>query len=124
MHGTVTVVNDGDFVELIALDGRPHEGRVRVVFAEDVGPVMLKVKNPAGAVVLDRVLRDLPTRAGSSSPPVSVPVSQPGDYAIEVRPLGGRDHRAPLHDPWELDDKLRRFTPSSALSGMALLRVA
>ncbi len=123
-QATVTVVNDTDFVELIALDGAPREGRVRLVFAEDIGPVSLKVKNPDGKVVLDRVLREVPTRDASLSPPLCVPVAATGDYAIEVRPLAGSSFRGPLRDPWELDDSLRRAPQLAQRVGAALLRVA
>lgn len=126
-EGTVRVVNQSDFVELIALDGKPKEGRVRVVFSdrsEDIGPVSLRVRNPAGKVVVERVLRDLPTRDSSLCPPVSVPVAEAGDYTIEIKPLNLLTHRGPTCDPWELDTTVRRVAQVIHHGGAALLRVA
>lgn len=126
-EGSVSVVNHGDFVELIALDGRTRDGRVRMVFSDrsqDVGPVSLRVRNPAGKVVVERVLRDLPTRDSSLCPPVSVPVPHAGDYTIEVKPIRLLTDRGPMRDPWELDTSVRKLAHVVNHGGAALLRVA
>ena len=56
---------------------------------EATPPFTIRIKSPTGAVVLERVLRELPTSKPQSAPPVQFPTSVPGDYKIEVWQLYG-----------------------------------
>jgi hypothetical protein len=67
---------------------------------ESEPPFTLKVTSPAGKVVLERVLRELPTGKPQSAPAVSFTPGAPGEYRLEI---------------WQLYGKVR---------GQALLRVA
>ena len=68
----------------------PHE-RARLVFRtwESCSPpYQLKVTSPSGAVIIDRVLRVLPTGEPQSPPPVMFSV-QVGVYHMKVTQLRG-----------------------------------
>ena len=52
-------------------------------------PYALKLRGPNGAVIIDRILRELPTGLPQSSPPIEFIASVAGSYAIEVRELSG-----------------------------------
>jgi hypothetical protein len=61
-------------------------------------PYSLKIRGPSGAVVLDRIIRELPTGMPQSEPPVELVVSSRGDYAIEIREVRGTNWgKATLH---------------------------
>ena len=66
--------------------------RVAICFAgEDTKPpYALRVRGPAGNVVLERLLRELPTGLPQSEPPVHFVVSAPGVYVIEIREHTGQ----------------------------------
>ncbi len=52
-------------------------------------PFSLKIRAPTGAMVVDRILRDLPTGLPQSEPPIELVVSLRGNYAIEIREVRG-----------------------------------
>lgn len=52
-------------------------------------PFSLKIRAPSGALVIDRILRDLPTGMPQSEPPVELVVSMRGSYAVEIREVRG-----------------------------------
>jgi hypothetical protein len=52
-------------------------------------PYSLKLRAPNGALIIDRILRELPTGLPQSAPPIEFIASAPGAYAIEVRELSG-----------------------------------
>lgn len=52
-------------------------------------PYSLKVRAPNGGLILDRILREIPTGLPQSAPPIEFIASAPGPYAIEVRELSG-----------------------------------
>jgi hypothetical protein len=61
-------------------------------------PYALKIRSPSGAMLLDRIIRELPTGLPQSEPPVEFIVSVRGDYAIEIRETRGNNWgRAVLH---------------------------
>jgi len=53
-------------------------------------PYTIKVVSPAGKVVVERVLRDLPTGKPQSAPPVTFTASIDGEYKIEIWQLYGK----------------------------------
>lgn len=59
---------------------------------ESTPPYKLKVISPSGATILDTLVRDPPTGAPQSPPPIEFVVSTTGTYRIEVRALTGRQH--------------------------------
>ncbi len=52
-------------------------------------PYSLRIRSPTGALIVDRILRELPTGLPQSAPAIEFIVSAPGSYAIEVRALQG-----------------------------------
>ncbi len=66
--------------------------RVALCFAaEDTkSPYSLRVKAPNGALVIERLLRELPTGLPQSEPPVTFVVSSAGNYQVEIRELTGK----------------------------------
>ena len=66
---------------------------VRLVFRSDddaAPPFTVKIKSPSGKVIVERVLRELPTGKPQSAPPISFAASASGDYKIEVTQLYGK----------------------------------
>lgn len=53
-------------------------------------PYTCKVTSPAGKVIVERVLRDLPTGKPQSAPPVTFVVAQGGAYKVDVWQLYGK----------------------------------
>lgn len=65
----------------------------RLIFRmwDDVSPpVTIKVKAPDGKVILDRVIRELPTGSPQSGAPVTFLVPMPGTYQVHVKELYGQ----------------------------------
>lgn len=54
-----------------------------------IPPYSLKVRSPTGATVIDNVVRDAPTGAPQSPPPIEFIVSAKGVYQVEVRAIRG-----------------------------------
>ena len=76
------------FFEAISLGDR-----VSVVFNDDDGsspPYTLKIFSPSGANILDTVVRELPTGAPQSPPPIDFIISAKGTYRIEIKEMRGR----------------------------------
>lgn len=53
-------------------------------------PFTCKVTSPAGKVIVERVLRDLPTGKPQSAPPISFVVAQSGAYRVDIWQLYGK----------------------------------
>lgn len=53
-------------------------------------PYALKVFSPSGSKILETLVRDPPTGAPQSPPPIEFMVSVLGTYRIEVRAVNGR----------------------------------
>lgn len=72
----------------------------RVVFRswDDVSPPFtVKVKDPTGKTVLERVIRELPTGRPQSAPPLTFSVAIVGAYKISIKELyGGKEGEATL----------------------------
>lgn len=67
--------------------------RLSLVFTAGDGasaPFSLKIFSPSGAVILDSIVRDLPTGLPQSAPPVEFVVSAKGLYRVEIREMRGR----------------------------------
>lgn len=67
--------------------------RLALLFVPDgtaVPPYKLKVQSPTGSVMIDTLVRDPPTGAPQSPPPIEFIVSAKGVYRVEVRSLQGR----------------------------------
>ena len=79
-------------------------GSVSLVFRtldESEPPFTVRIKAPDGKVIVERVLRDLPTGKPQSAPPVQFKLDLPGEYRIEIWQLYGKSRgQALLHvDP-------------------------
>jgi hypothetical protein len=87
------VENTGD-IETICQTAPVKSGdTVSLVFRADdeaTPPFNLKVKSPSGKVIVERVLRELPTGKAQSAPAVTFTVSTGGDYKIEIKQLYGK----------------------------------
>lgn len=53
-------------------------------------PVTVKVKGPDGKILLDRVVRELPTGSPQSGPPVTFLAPAAGTYHVHVKELYGQ----------------------------------
>jgi len=53
-------------------------------------PYGLKVRSPNGALVLERLLRELPTGMPQSEAPVEFTIMARGRYSVEIRELSGK----------------------------------
>jgi len=52
-------------------------------------PYSLRIRSPNGALVIDRLLRELPTGLPQAEPPIEFVVSNSGAYAIELKEIRG-----------------------------------
>jgi hypothetical protein len=68
------------------------------MFAEAAPPWQIRVKAPSGKMILERVMRELPTGDPQSPPPLTFSV-QKGTYEITVTQLkgGGVEGRATIN---------------------------
>lgn len=53
-------------------------------------PFTLKIFSPAGTTVLEKIIREAPTGAPQSPPPLEFVVSARGVYRVEIRSLYGK----------------------------------
>lgn len=53
-------------------------------------PYTVKIISPAGKVVVERVLRELPTGRPQSAPPLTFTAPAEGDYKVEIWQLYGK----------------------------------
>ncbi len=58
-------------------------------FEDAPPPFTIKVKDPTGKVVVDRVLRELPTGSPQSAPPLAFTVQASGEYQVHIKQLYG-----------------------------------
>lgn len=88
-----TIDSTGD-IETVSKTSPAKSGEtVLLVFiAEDdtEPPFTLKIKSPSGQVIIDRVLRELPTGKPQSAPPISFTPSTAGEYKIVIKRLNGK----------------------------------
>jgi hypothetical protein len=88
-----TIESVGD-IETICKTDPAHAGEeIKLIFRaeEDAEPPFnLKIKSPSGKVIIERVIRDLPTGRPQSAPPVTFTASAPGEYKVEIKQLYGK----------------------------------
>lgn len=58
-------------------------------YADAFPPFQIRVRSPSGNLIVERVIRELPTGEPQSPPPISFSV-QKGDYQIRVAQLRGK----------------------------------
>jgi hypothetical protein len=88
-----TVDNTGDIETICQTDPVRAGDTVKLVFRSDddaAPPFTVRIKSPQGKVIVERVLRELPTGKPQSAPPISFTVSAAGDYKIEIVQLYGK----------------------------------
>ncbi|MFO0593101.1 MAG: hypothetical protein U0441_36500 [Polyangiaceae bacterium] len=89
-----TLESTGDIETISQTDPVTTGDTVKLVFrAEDDAepPFTVKIKSPSGKVILERVLRELPTGKPQSAAPLTFTVSATGDYRIEIKRLNGKE---------------------------------
>jgi hypothetical protein len=57
---------------------------------EAAPPFNIRIRSPSGKVILERVIRELPTGRPQSAPPVQFAASAAGDYKVEIWQLYGK----------------------------------
>ena len=90
-----TIESVGDIETICKSDPARAGEELKLVFrAEDDAdpPFTLKIKSPAGKVILERVIRDLPTGKPQSAAPVAFTPSSAGEYKIEIKQIQGKQH--------------------------------
>lgn len=88
-----TVDNSGDIETFCQADPVNAGDLVNLVFRADdeaVPPFTIRIRSPSGKIILERVLRELPTGKPQSAPPVQFTASSAGDYKIEIWQLYGK----------------------------------
>ncbi|MBK8252712.1 MAG: hypothetical protein IPK82_08595 [Polyangiaceae bacterium] len=88
-----TLESTGDIETITQTDPVTTGDTVKLVFrAEDDAspPFTVKIKSPSGKVILERVLRELPTGKPQSAPPLTFNASGPGEYKVEIKQLQGK----------------------------------
>jgi len=90
---SVTVDNTGD-IETVCQTAPTMVGDpIRLIFRayeEATPPFNIKIRAPSGKVIIERVLRDLPTAQPQSAPAIEFIASAPGEYKIEIKQLYGK----------------------------------
>jgi hypothetical protein len=98
-----TIENSGDIETFCQTDPVRLGASVSLVFRADIEadpPFNLRIVAPSGKIILERVLRDLPTGKPQSAPPVTFTPVDPGDYKIEIKQLYGKQRGdSVLHIP-------------------------
>ncbi len=87
-----TIESVGDIETICKTDPAKAGEEIRLVFhaEEDADPpFVLKIKSPSGKVIVERVIRDLPTNRPQSAPPVVFTPASGGEYKIEIKQLKG-----------------------------------
>ncbi len=88
-----TIESSGDIESICQEDDLTVGHTARIVFRswDDVSPPFtVKVRDPNGRTILDRVIRDLPTGRPQSAPPMTFSVRSTGRYRIFVKELYGK----------------------------------
>jgi hypothetical protein len=98
-----TIESTGDIESIVQTDDLKPGMTAKLVFRswDDVSPPFtVKVRDPAGKTVLDRVIRELPTGRPQSAPPLTFSVASSGQYKITIKELyGGHEGDATLTVP-------------------------
>ena len=88
-----TIESVGDIETICKSDPAKAGEEIKLVFRteEDVEPPFtLKIKSPGGKVIVERVIRDLPTGKPQSAPPVTFTPSSGGEYKVEIKQIQGK----------------------------------
>jgi hypothetical protein len=85
--------SSGDIETICKTDPARAGDPVKLVFISDdeaSPPFNLRIRSPSGKVILERVLRELPTGKPQSAPPVEFTPSVAGVYKVEIWQLYGK----------------------------------
>ena len=88
-----TIESVGDIETICKNDPAKAGEEIKLVFrAEDEPdpPFTLKIKSPAGKVIVERVIRELPTGKPQSAPPIVFTASAAGEYKVEIKQIKGK----------------------------------
>ncbi len=88
-----TIESVGDIETICKNDPAKAGEEIKLVFRSDdepEPPFTVKIKSPAGTVIVERVIRDLPTGKPQSAPPVTFTPSSPGEYKVEIKQIKGK----------------------------------
>jgi hypothetical protein len=91
------IENSGDIETLASPQPARAGDQVSLIFrsgSDSAPPFQLKIRAPSGKLIVDTVMRELPTDVAQSGKPVSFVASTPGDYNIEIKQLQGKDKGA------------------------------
>ncbi|HVY45992.1 MAG TPA: hypothetical protein VHB21_08940 [Minicystis sp.] len=95
------IENTGDIETFSQTDPVKVGDTVSLVFRADdeaEPPFNIRIKSPTGKVIVERVLRELPTGMPQSAPPVTFTASGDGEDRIEIKQLYGKQKgEAVLH---------------------------
>jgi hypothetical protein len=83
----------GDIETICKTDPAKAGEEIKLVFRAEDGadpPFTLKIKSPGGKVIVERVIRDLPTGLPQSAPPVVFTPSAGGEYKVEIKQIQGK----------------------------------
>ncbi len=88
-----TIESVGDIETICKTDPAKAGDEIRLVFhCEDDAdpPFTVKIKSPAGKVIVERVIRELPTGRPQSAPPIAFTASASGEYKVEIKQIQGK----------------------------------
>jgi hypothetical protein len=88
-----TIESVGDIETICKTDPAKAGEEIKLVFRADDDaepPFTLKIKSPSGKVIVERVIRDLPTGKPQSAPAVTFTASAGGEYKIEIKQIHGK----------------------------------
>ena len=95
-----TIESTGEIESICQTDDLKAGMTAKLVFRswDDVSPPFtVKVRDPNGKLVLDRVIRELPTGRPQSAAPLTFSVASTGAYKISIKELyGGKEGEATL----------------------------
>jgi hypothetical protein len=88
-----TIESVGDIETICKTDPAKAGEEIKLVFRADDDaepPFTLKIKSPSGKVIVERVIRDLPTGKPQSAPAVAFTASAGGEYRVEIKQIHGK----------------------------------
>ncbi len=88
-----TIESVGDIETICKADPARAGEEIKLIFRaeEDAEPPFtVKIKSPSGKVIVERVIRDLPTGKPQSAPPVTFTPSSGGEYRVEIKQIRGK----------------------------------
>jgi hypothetical protein len=87
------IESSGNLETIIGVSQLKVGDTVKMVFRaldDSDPPYTVRITSPGGTVIVERVLRDLPTGKPQSAPPIQFTVAQPGEYRVEIWQLYGK----------------------------------